>query len=221
MTTPPIYPEQIKAARALINWKQHDLAQQLSLTAASVANLESGKTSISIEQMHSIINIFAKQNIEFIEDGVKKSSQQIGTLSAYEGLKLMLDNIYEYCSSDANHAVYLLNYNHVLMHKKLGDYKMFHVKRMLKLHKTNISSLVAEPSSLACSFIAYRTHKLFLPAGIMLAIVEDQIYMTDLLGKNCFHIKCQQMAGFFKLVYASLWTNGHEVVPPEIYIHEI
>lgn len=221
MSNSLLSPAQIKAARALINWKQQDLANKLGLTSASIANMESGKTTTSIDQMHAIINIFAKQNICFIEGGVKKVSQQVNTFTIIDGLKLLLDSVYEHCSSTQDHQVYLINYNEEQIHKKLGDYKMFHVKRMLKLKKPNILNLIPSPSTFACSFVEYRLHQFGLPENIILAIIDNQIFTIDYIGNTCFYIKSSHLAEFWQGLYSHLWENGTNVTRPSVYFHDV
>ncbi|WP_235817677.1 helix-turn-helix domain-containing protein [Brucella cytisi] len=57
---------QIRAARALLNWKQTDLASASGVSEMSVKNLEKGQTDPRVSTLRAIENAFAQSGIEFI-----------------------------------------------------------------------------------------------------------------------------------------------------------
>lgn len=58
---------QIRAARALLNWKQTDLATASGVSEMSVKNLERGNTDPRVSTLSAIENAFTVAGIEFIE----------------------------------------------------------------------------------------------------------------------------------------------------------
>lgn len=61
--------EQVKAARALLNWTQKDLANYTNLNQAIIANYES-KRSNSYDVQKAIYRAFVANGIKFIDGGV-------------------------------------------------------------------------------------------------------------------------------------------------------
>jgi len=67
-----ITPDQIRAARALKNWSQSELANRTGLTAPTIANIELGKQKPSAETLGKIIEAFKFSGIGFTDKGVEK-----------------------------------------------------------------------------------------------------------------------------------------------------
>ena len=64
-----ITPAQIRAARALIGWKQTDLARESGISEISVKNIERGATDPRVSTMQAIQDAFTRANIEFLDPG--------------------------------------------------------------------------------------------------------------------------------------------------------
>jgi transcriptional regulator with XRE-family HTH domain len=75
-------PDQIRAARALKNWSQSELARRVSMATPSIGNIEAGKHSPSLTTQEAIREAFDKAGIEFIENGVRHKNDLI---QVYEG----------------------------------------------------------------------------------------------------------------------------------------
>lgn len=77
--------QQIKAARALLDWNQSDLADASGLSLAAVNNLERGIGSPRVETMGAIEHALKMAGIEFIgTDGVRRLSEPF-EMYKYEG----------------------------------------------------------------------------------------------------------------------------------------
>ena len=69
-----ITPAQCRAARGLLNWKQKELAELTGVTAVTIFNFESGKTSPHNSTLKLLRQTFEKAGVAFIDDnggGVK------------------------------------------------------------------------------------------------------------------------------------------------------
>src|SRR5271154_6814788 len=87
---------QIRAARGLLEWKAEDLARKSGLTRVTVSKIESDLVQPQEKTLASIIAVFDKHGIEFLEDeGVKIRKQQIRIYSGKAGYRQFLDHIYE------------------------------------------------------------------------------------------------------------------------------
>jgi len=76
---------QIKAGRALLDWKQADLARQAGLSLASIANLEQNKASPRPSTMLAIQQAFENAGIEFTPDPGVRLRREKFHLDVWEG----------------------------------------------------------------------------------------------------------------------------------------
>lgn len=90
--------DQIRAARALKNWSQTDLAERTGLAVPTIANIELGKQAPGKNTIEKIIDAFAIGGIEFIgETGVQKRQQTSivfrGTAELHKFYELIYENV--------------------------------------------------------------------------------------------------------------------------------
>lgn len=64
-----ITPAQIRAARALIGWKQSDLASASGVSEISVKNIERGATDARSSTLASLQDAFLKAGVVFLDPG--------------------------------------------------------------------------------------------------------------------------------------------------------
>jgi transcriptional regulator with XRE-family HTH domain len=69
--------DQIRAARALVNWSQGDLADRTGMATPSIGNIEIGKHNPSLRSQQKIITAFDEAGVEFIDDGVRKKQDLV------------------------------------------------------------------------------------------------------------------------------------------------
>lgn len=62
-----ITPAQIRAGRALLGWKQTDLARESGVSEISVKNIERGATDPRVSTMQAIQDAFTRADIEFLD----------------------------------------------------------------------------------------------------------------------------------------------------------
>jgi transcriptional regulator with XRE-family HTH domain len=130
--------EQIRAARALLGWSQHDLAEKADLSQTGIARIENGTNQPNTKTIEKIKAAFDIADIEFIgSSGVKKRTDEIKILKGAEGLRELVEDIYV-CTKHAIETtnqkealVYLYNARPENWHKWLGkDWWDMHAKRM-------------------------------------------------------------------------------------------
>lgn len=63
--TPMITPGQIRAARAIIGWKQTDLAEASGVSEPSIKNIERGVTDARASTLNAIERAFAAHGVKF------------------------------------------------------------------------------------------------------------------------------------------------------------
>jgi len=78
-------PTQIRAARALLDWKQSELAQYAGLSLPSINNIERGIISPRAATLERIRRTLEEANIVFIGDSGVQLKKEIFEIEQYEG----------------------------------------------------------------------------------------------------------------------------------------
>ena len=63
-------PEKIRSARALLGWRQVDLARHSGLSGITIKNIEAGRTNPRATTMNAIQKAFEDAGVKFLENGV-------------------------------------------------------------------------------------------------------------------------------------------------------
>jgi len=85
----------IKAARALADWSQEDLARHAEVAIATIRNIESGKTETASTRTYgSIERAFMRENIFFLNDGVERKRAWIKEFSGENYFLNAMDDMY-------------------------------------------------------------------------------------------------------------------------------
>lgn len=133
--------EQIRAARALLGWSQHDLAEKAGLSQTGIARIENGTNQPNSKTLQKINAAFEDASIEFLgESGLRKKFGEVRTLRGPEGLRELVEDIYTSCkkivetTGNNEEIVYLYNAKPENWHKWLGkDWWDMHARRMSSL----------------------------------------------------------------------------------------
>ena len=75
-----ITPAQIRAARALIGWKQSDLASNSGVSEISIKNIERGATDARSSTLAAIQSAFTKAGVVFLDPGDTRDGGHGGRL---------------------------------------------------------------------------------------------------------------------------------------------
>lgn len=68
-----ITPAQIRAARALIGWKQTDLSEASGVSEISIKNIERGSTDPRSSTLYALQKAFLKAGVVFLDEGDTRS----------------------------------------------------------------------------------------------------------------------------------------------------
>ncbi len=130
--------EQIRAARALLDWSQSDLADHADLSQTGIARIENGTNKPNSKTVEKIMGAFDHAGIEFIDTtGVKKKSGEVKIYRGHKGFSFFLDDVYEtavkYGTKENPTEVFLSNVVHENWIKWMGaDKWKNHTDRMTK-----------------------------------------------------------------------------------------
>jgi transcriptional regulator with XRE-family HTH domain len=86
--------DQIRAARALMNWSQSELAKKIEMSVPSIGNIESGKHIPSPQTQDKIIKTFALSGVEFIEGGARHIPDIVEIIEDKDCYLYLLDDVY-------------------------------------------------------------------------------------------------------------------------------
>lgn len=152
--------EQIRAARALLDWSQGDLAEYAGLSQTGIARIENGTNRPNTSTLEKISAAFENADIEFIGDsGLRKRSGEIKTFKGSEGFRTFMDDVYN-VAKDKGGEICLHNAKTENWLKWLGEeWYTNHAERMNQLgDKINVKITTAWGTTLliAKSFAEYR-----------------------------------------------------------------
>ncbi len=100
---------QIRAARALLDWSQPDLARASGLATSSVKNLESETGSARRETLDAIVDAFERNGIEFMPaSGVRLKPQSVTVHDDRRATAELLDDIYAHVQKATVREVLIL-----------------------------------------------------------------------------------------------------------------
>lgn len=100
---------QIRAARALLNWSQSDLACASGLATSSVKNIESQNGSARKETLDQIFDAFDHNGIEFVPGhGVRMKNHIVSVHDDKRATTALLDDIYTHVLSAQPREVCIL-----------------------------------------------------------------------------------------------------------------
>lgn len=90
-----INPEQIRAARALLDWSRDDLATATALSADSIRRLESGALQPRKSTIAAIRTAFEQRGVEFMErNGVALRDETVQMIEGLDCYVRLMDDVY-------------------------------------------------------------------------------------------------------------------------------
>lgn len=89
--------QQIKAARALLDWSQGVLGDKAGLSQTAIAGIESGRTRPTLKTLDAIRLVFENAGVQFTEDGVRFFSPTIKILREPDFEQQMQEFFYTTC----------------------------------------------------------------------------------------------------------------------------
>ncbi|MCF8495637.1 MAG: helix-turn-helix transcriptional regulator [Alphaproteobacteria bacterium] len=159
--------EQIRAARALLDWSQSDLADQAGLSQTGIARIENGSNQPNSKTLKKIEAAFEDASIEFLgTTGVMKKTGEIKTYHGEEGFRFFLDDVYKtvvkYGTKEQPVEVFLSNVVHDNWVKWMGAEKWnAHAERMKEKKDVMDVRIIVEEGDWHFPAQAYSKYKWF------------------------------------------------------------
>lgn len=87
--------EQIRAARALLDWSQSDLAEYAGLSQTGIARIENGTNQPNTTTLNKIKAAFENADIEFLgENGLRRKTGEVRIHRGENGFRAFMDDVY-------------------------------------------------------------------------------------------------------------------------------
>jgi transcriptional regulator with XRE-family HTH domain len=207
--------EQIRAARALLNWKQTDLAENSGLSLPSINNIERDIGSPRIDTLRAIKTALENGGIEFIAlQGVKKHSE-VFSIDEHQGddfIKFLFDDILS-CMHGSDDIVMMSG----LDDRKFPEYAPEQSVRYFDHHtkvKFQEKALLAEGDDFYLSDpVGYRWVTKELLGTIPYFVYKGRMALVMWEVKRVVIIRSQSVADTFQRQFEYLWELGKPVPP--------
>lgn len=192
--------EQIKAARALLDWTQKDLAEYADLNPALVANYESGRTKSS-EVGSAIYKALVANGIEFTGGGVLPRQVSSYMLDSYMDLLEDIEKnipdggeVLKHCVDDRRSNQQVIDY--VAKMRNSG------VRERMTIADDN-NFITGDPKDYRQIPADY-----FASSEVVITYADKVAFFVD---AKALVIKSQTLSNVFKDQFEYWWKNGKEL----------
>lgn len=209
-----IKPNQIKAARAMLDWSRGKLSEQSGIHLATIRAIENGEVdNPRSNTLNPIIEAFEANNVEFIDDGVQLKKDMVRVLEGDDGVKAFYNDVASTAEYDGGEfLVYGVNEDYfVNARKKLGINDIYR-GRMKNAKKLSIRVIISadDENKNAADYCTYRK----LPNDIIGTASPFYIY-----GDNLAHIiwadkpqfiiiSNKELVASFRRQFDFMWEKG-------------
>jgi transcriptional regulator with XRE-family HTH domain len=207
---------QIRAARALVDWSQDDLAAACGLSVATIRKLELGHISPRSSTTQTIRKAFEDTGLEFIEpNGVRQRPDHITVYRGREGARDFFDDVYNTVRQKGCEVVLVCPSASQYLSNVLGDYRDIHVARMAAIkNKCDFVKciLIEDVSPLwAAPYCEYRRISKNYVNSVPFYVYDDKYAIivpeTELAPKITV-IRSHAVAEAFRQQFYSMWEKA-------------
>lgn len=147
--------QQIRAARALLDWSQKGLGDKAGFSQTAVANIESGRHRAAESTIQAFKEAFDRNGIEFIDGGVRFRPDSLEVLRGEGFNTRIMDIVYETLIRTGSKEVLINGVDYGLVDDELRAAITAHVKRLqaaglservLVQQDTKIANIVGPPA---------------------------------------------------------------------------
>lgn len=209
---------QCRAARALLNWTQPELAERCGVHVQTFSNFEKESSTPSKSTLEKIGTILTLHGIELLDgNGIREINRTIQQYEGKEGFKMFMDDVYE-TAKKMGGEICLLNAKPDNWIKWLGtDWQAAHSKRMCDLGdhiSAKITTKEGEYNFISSTFAEYRwvpkqiwNQHSFYAYGDKVAFLNFQEETIHI-----FVLKHAPFAKTHKFLFNMVWDN-HTIIP--------
>ncbi len=206
--------EQIRAARALLDWSQSDLADQAGLSQTGIARIENGTNKPNTQTLEKISAAFENANIEFLgSSGVRKMPEgAVDIYNGHEGFVEFLVDVYEtlkLAANDREVVVNNVNENEFLRWEK--DYAKTHQERMENIQaQYKIIVEEGDQNLIASKYAEYRCIPKTVFSPLSYYIYGNKAALIDFQKDSVtvFVINSKSVSNFYREEFKRIWSKA-------------
>lgn len=184
-----IQPNQIRAARGLLDWTVAELGKKVGVGATTISAIETGRSAGSLEVISAIIYAFQSAGVEIADDGgVRPIQSKVSVYRGEDGFRAFFDDVYEVARTHEKPDICITNVNEVDYQRWLGAYDAIHANRMAKLKHSKFRVLV-QKMDLHLVSTAYCEYRWVPPeqfANVSLYIYGDKTAFIEFSSNDVF-----------------------------------
>jgi transcriptional regulator with XRE-family HTH domain len=204
---------QIKAARALLDWSQEDLAKATTLSIATIRKLEVGNISPRGKTNQLIHQAFGDAGLEFIDpNGVRQRPEEITVYQGEEGAKDFWDDVYETSHRTCMEIVQVWPTMRQ-MAKLTGSYRLFHAERMMSLKgRVSVKCILTEDNEfLPAAYVEYRFFSRHFVDSVQFYVYGDKHAIIPFSSDDEYKIiviQSRAASESFRRQFKSMWERA-------------
>ncbi len=139
-----ISPTQMRAARAILDYSQGQVAEQIGIAANTLSKIESGQTDPSGSRIQEIQSFYELNGIEFTQnDGVQRKKGEIKIFKGRDGFLDFYKYVLRIAEQDGGQFL-VSNVNEALFDFWLGEELDEYVDRITKVENLSFKVLIKE-----------------------------------------------------------------------------
>lgn len=207
---------QIKAARALLDWSQEDLAEACELSIATIRKLELGHISPRNTTNQQISKTFEDAGLQFIDpEGVRRTPEDLSVYQGREGVIAFFDDVYQTARKKGGELVVVSISEEPFM-ETLGDYLDLHLARMQAISdKTTVKCILMDNLQVTpASYCEYRSISKAYVDSVPFYVYGDNyaifLFESDPSPKIIVH-RSALLANAYRRQFASMWDKATPV----------
>jgi transcriptional regulator with XRE-family HTH domain len=210
-----ITPQQIKAARALLQWKQTTLAEHAGISLPSINNVERGIGSARLDTMQAIQMALENAGIEFLSGLGVRLREDVFDVHKYEGpdfIKKLNDDLFS-CMKGPEDEVVMCSINETMFPKHVPDEMIRYFNHHKKTRFTEKILIRKDDNFLLASPDTYRWIAPELIGTIPYYVYKDRFAMIMWEASRSIIIRNQSIAETFRKQFDFLWSLGTPLPP--------
>jgi transcriptional regulator with XRE-family HTH domain len=211
-----IEPRQIRAARALLNWSQSNLADASGVAVSSIKNIENNLTVARKDTIEDIRNALERAGVEFtLDGGVRPHKPEVTILTGREGFKKFFDVVYEEIKDGGE--IYGSGVDEAQVGRATGGYGQVHIDRVSKI-KDKVTGkfllLDGDTNVMAASYCEYRWLQKEYYESTHFYIFNQKVAIISIFSDDDILIVIHdipRLSEYYKKLFFKLWNDAKEI----------
>lgn len=205
---------QLRAARALLDISQGEIAQAIGISANTVSNIEKGTSRPAHDTLSRLQGFFETQGVEFTDnEGVRKKSGAVRSFRGHEGFVDFVRDVYATIKNGGN--IYVSNVKEDDFLRWEGAEAAPHMERMATVQNLRMHILIEEGDTnyVASQYARYRWAKKENFSNIPLYIYGEKTAIINFSDKDVevFLIEHAAITQYFRENIIKSWKEAEEI----------